>query len=131
MIVTFLGIFGLAVYALVAGNPDKFIAPYDATGQLCGFKNELGLKKDLTEFPYLYFTKMPVPNEKVEEGFVTKVMASGVCVKECPDATKIADSSFWTNDCKSAIGKAPTSDGEIDVKVDCPTASTGPPNYAS
>lgn len=37
MIVTFLGIFGLAVYALVVGNPDRLIAPYDAAGQMCGF----------------------------------------------------------------------------------------------
>lgn len=131
MVVTFLGIFGLAVYALVAGNPDKFIAPYDATGQLCGFKNELGLKKDLTEFPYLYFTKMPEPGTKVEDGFVTKVMASGVCVKECPDATQIADASFWTNDCTAAVGKAPGNGSEFDVNVACPTASADYPNYAS
>ena len=37
MIVTFLGIFGVAVYALVAGNPNKFVAPYDANGSMCGF----------------------------------------------------------------------------------------------
>jgi len=32
MIATFLGIFGVAIYALVTGSPGKFIAPYDATG---------------------------------------------------------------------------------------------------
>lgn len=102
MIVTFLGIFGLAIYALVAGNPDKFIAPYDAAGRLCGFKNTIGegeLVKDVSGLPYLYFTEL---TEHPKDLDVKAVLASGVCVRECPDATQIAQESFWTNDCQDA-----------------------------
>lgn len=35
--ITFLGMFGLAAYALIKGHPGKFIAPYDAAGDMCGY----------------------------------------------------------------------------------------------
>lgn len=51
--VTFFGMFGLATYALVAGQPAKFIAPYDAAGHMCGYENE-----DFKPFTKMYFTYM-------------------------------------------------------------------------
>lgn len=60
MVISFLGIFGVGIYALVMGEPAKFIAPYDANGQMCGFKVEgdNGLNKDVRDYPFLYFTKL-------------------------------------------------------------------------
>jgi hypothetical protein len=47
-----LGMFGLAVYALVAGQPGKFIAPFDAAGNMCGYA------EGFENHPNLYFTEM-------------------------------------------------------------------------
>jgi hypothetical protein len=81
--------FGLALYALIEGDPEKFIAPYDADGHMCGYSD------DYDKFPKLYFTIFSVDED------VTKVTRSGVCVTECPDKTQIADQTWWTENCKS------------------------------
>ena len=94
MIATFIGIFAVAVYALVAGDPHKFIAPYDAEGQMCGFKAEgdNGLATDVRDYPYLYFTKLDTSDLVAELGPITR---SGVCVRECPDAEQVKDAAWW------------------------------------
>ena len=84
---TFIGMFALAMYALIEGEPDKFIAPYDADGHMCGFTD------GFTANPKLYFTVFGIGED------ISKVTRSGVCVTACPDATQIADASWWERNC--------------------------------
>jgi hypothetical protein len=73
-VLSFLGIFGVAIYALTTGDPSKLTAPYDADGALCGYPGVEGsLHADVSKLPYLYFTKMPAADANLEDWDVKKV----------------------------------------------------------
>ena len=81
MICTFVGVFGVAVYALATGDPHKMIAPYDGAGNLCGFD------EGYTDYKYMYMTDLNPSNPTSLSG----VTASGVCVKSCPTSANLKD----------------------------------------
>jgi hypothetical protein len=93
MVISFLGIFGVGIYALVMGEPGKFIAPYDANGQMCGYPSgseiDSNLNKDVRDYPYLYFTKLDTTDLNLDRSRFDEVTQSGVCVKSCPSGTDI------------------------------------------
>lgn len=60
------------------------IAPYDASGNLCGF-NDSG--NDMTLYPKLYFSDITKMDINV-------IFSSGICVKTCPGQTEINDASW-------------------------------------
>ena len=115
-VVSFLAMFGLAIYAIVQGKPQMFYAPYDASGNMCGFDINAATNKDYTSTPFLYFTW--TPTDTFDEDSMNKMSSSGVCVSECPTTDEeVNDPAWWTANCKG------------NAKESCPTPSDKP--YAS
>jgi len=74
-------------------------------GQMCGFDTAV------KDFPDLYFTDFsfaPTGDETIATA-LTRVLASGVCVKKCPDEIDVMKPEWWTTECSK------------NTKTSCPT----------
>lgn len=72
-VVTMLSMFAMTIDGYVVGNPDKFTAPINKDGLLCGY--DLGLDG----YPLLYFADINAVSLSP-----TKAFTYGVCVESCP-----------------------------------------------
>jgi hypothetical protein len=81
-IVTLCAMIGVIIYGVSAGEWEKWSAPYDASGNLCGYGVDDQNRLDYITHKYLYLIDF------MKEGISAKeALATGVCVVKCPGNT--------------------------------------------